>query len=74
MTVWSLLGSFDWDSLVTRVAGNYEQGVFDISGSTVRATVLAEVVRGLAKDGDFEHPFLFASGWWRRAEQLERCA
>ncbi|HEY2138491.1 MAG TPA: family 1 glycosylhydrolase, partial [Chthoniobacterales bacterium] len=27
VTVWSLLGSFDWDSLVTRLAGNYEPGI-----------------------------------------------
>jgi dTDP-4-dehydrorhamnose reductase len=74
MTVWSLLGSFDWDSLVTRVAGHYEPGIFDASGSSARPTVLTEVVRSLATKGTFQHPFLAAAGWWRRAEHLERCA
>ena len=74
MTAWSLLGSFDWDSLVTRTEGNYEAGIFDVSGNRFRPTVLTEVVRGLATNGTFQHPFLAASGWWRRVQELERCA
>lgn len=74
VTVWSLLGSFDWDSLVTRTAGHYERGVFDVSGGEVRPTILADVVRNLAAGRGFQHPLLSIPGWWRRGEQLERCA
>jgi dTDP-4-dehydrorhamnose reductase len=74
MTVWSLLGSFDWNSLVTRDAGHYEPGIFDVSGGDVRPTILADTVRSLARHGGYEHPFLSGIGWWRRAAELERCA
>ena len=32
VTAWALLGSYDWDSLVTRDAGHYEPGAFDVRG------------------------------------------
>ncbi len=32
VTSWALLGSFDWNSLLTRQAGFYEPGAFDVSG------------------------------------------
>jgi dTDP-4-dehydrorhamnose reductase len=73
VTVWSLLGSFDWDSLVTRANGNYEPGVFDVSSGEVRPTILAEAVRSLSHSGTYQHPLLSTAGWWR-AQPLERCA
>ena len=30
VTAWSLLGAFDWNSLLTLEAGHYEPGVFDV--------------------------------------------
>src|SRR5919205_951999 len=30
VTAWAVFGSFDWDSLVTRDAGRYEPGAFDV--------------------------------------------
>ena len=30
VTAWSLLGAFDWDSLLTRAGGHYEPGAFDV--------------------------------------------
>lgn len=30
VTVWSLFGTFDWDSLLTRNANSYEIGVYDV--------------------------------------------
>jgi hypothetical protein len=30
VTAWALLGSYDWDSLLTRRRGNYEPGAFDV--------------------------------------------
>ncbi|HEX8337492.1 MAG TPA: hypothetical protein VF621_12230, partial [Pyrinomonadaceae bacterium] len=36
VTAWSLFGSFDWDSLVTRDAGRYEPGAFDVRSPSPR--------------------------------------
>lgn len=74
MTVWSLLGAFDWNSLVTRQDGVYEAGVFDVTGPEPRPTIIAEAVRGLAAEGNYRHPFLATPGWWRQPEEVERCA
>ena len=74
VTAWSLLGSFDWDSLATRAKGHYEPGIFDVSGGEVRPTILTDLVRSLAADRAFQHPFLSGAGWWRRPASLERCA
>jgi len=70
VTVWSLLGAFDWDSLVTRETGSYEPGVFDLRGSTPRPTALAGLVRELAAGLEPTHPVLSAPGWWHRPECL----
>ena len=37
VTAWSLLGSFDWDSLVTRETSTTKPGVFDISDGEPKA-------------------------------------
>ncbi|WP_437972521.1 family 1 glycosylhydrolase [Sorangium sp. So ce260] len=70
MTVWALLGSFDWDSLVVRERGRYEPGVFDVRGEAPRPTALAGLVRALARGEPFDHPVLSSPGWWRRPERL----
>jgi dTDP-4-dehydrorhamnose reductase len=72
VTIWSLLGSFDWDSLVTRDEGHYEPGVFDVYDGEPRETLLAEMVRGLTTRGTFDHPCLATPGWWQRERQRER--
>ena len=70
VTAWSLLGAYDWNSLVTRVAGFYEPGVFDVRGPHPRPTALAEVMRTLAAGKMPDHPVLAQSGWWRRSERF----
>lgn len=67
---WSLLGAFDWHTLVTRDEGHYEPGVFDVRGREVRPTALAAMVRALASGHDYYHPALAGQGWWRRPERL----
>jgi dTDP-4-dehydrorhamnose reductase len=74
VTIWSLLGSFDWDSLVTRDEGHYEAGVFDVYDGEPRATLLGKMVRELTARGTFDHPYLAAPGWWEREERLEQVA
>jgi dTDP-4-dehydrorhamnose reductase len=70
VTAWALLGSFDWDCLVTRERGCYEPGVFDVRGPEPRPTALAGLVRALARGERFDHPSLASPGWWRRPERL----
>ncbi len=68
VTVWSLLGTYDWNSLLTRDAGHYEPGVFDVRSGSLRPTALAKMVRALATGQPYQHPVLAAPGWWQRDE------
>lgn len=70
VTAWAVLGSFDWDSLVTRDAGHYEPGMFDVRGPSPRPTALAHLARELAAGRVPRHPVLQSPGWWRRPERL----
>ncbi len=75
VTSWALLGSFDWNSLLTRQAGFYEPGAFDVSSGEPRATQLAALLTHLGDGGDpadwiAEHPALKVAGWWRGEGRL----
>ena len=70
VTAWSLLGAYDWDSLLVRVRDSYESGVFDMRGGAPRPTALAKLVLALARGGRFDHPVVAVPGWWRRNERL----
>jgi dTDP-4-dehydrorhamnose reductase len=71
VTIWALLGSFDWDSLVTRQNGHYEPGAFDVRGETPRPTALARLTKELAFSMDPYHAQLIESpGWWERPSRL----
>jgi dTDP-4-dehydrorhamnose reductase len=66
VTVWSLLGSFDWNSLVTQNKGYYEPGPFDVRSPEPRPTALARMMRELSAGSPLSHPVLRGQGWWRR--------
>lgn len=70
ITVWSLLGTFDWDSLVTKVNGYYEPGVFDVRDGKLRPTALAQMVKRLTNGETYDHPTLDSNGWWHRSERF----
>jgi len=70
VTAWSLLGAFDWDSLLTRHVGHYEPGVFDLRGGTPRPTALARLMRELASGEEPSNPVLAQPGWWERPERV----
>ncbi|MBX9680230.1 MAG: sugar nucleotide-binding protein [Gemmataceae bacterium] len=70
VTAWALLGSFDWDSLVTQARGRYEPGAFDVRGPVPHATALATLIRELANDLPPTSPVLAQPGWWERPERL----
>ena len=70
VTVWSLLGAFDWNSLLTRQDGVYEPGAFDLGGGSPRPTAVAAMIRQLAHGHAFDHPTLATPGWWRRSVRI----
>ena len=70
VTAWAVLGTRDWNSLVTRLEGHYEPGLFDIRALSPRPTALARLARSLATTGDASHPALGAPGWWRCADRV----
>lgn len=70
VTAWSLLGAYDWDSLVVLDRGHYEPGAFDVRGPAPRATALAAMLRALARGETVNHPVLRSPGWWRRPVRI----
>lgn len=69
VTAWSLLGAYDWNSLVTQDKGHYEPGIFDLSGKYPRPTALARLLEDLALDREPNHPLLDSPGWWGRPQR-----
>ena len=72
VTAWSLLGSHDWNRMVTRFIGHYETGVFDCRTGTPRPTLLAPVLMDLASGRKPTLPAIAGPGWWRRNSRLVR--
>jgi dTDP-4-dehydrorhamnose reductase len=70
VTVWAAFGTYDWDSLVTRNAGHYEPGLWDVSSGEPRATALAALARHLARGDQPNNPVLDGPGWWQRELRL----
>jgi dTDP-4-dehydrorhamnose reductase len=71
MTAWAILGSYDWDSLLTRDRGRFEAGVFELTDVGPRATSVSEFVAGLAAGRDHRAASIVATpGWWRRPERM----
>lgn len=69
VTAWSLLGAYDWSSLLTCAKDSYEPGVFDMRAPTPRPTALARMWRDLAAGREHTHPALNGPGWWRRLDR-----
>ncbi|HKO61961.1 MAG TPA: family 1 glycosylhydrolase, partial [Pyrinomonadaceae bacterium] len=70
VTFWSAFGAFDWHTLLTQNENSYESGIFDLRAPQPRPTALATMIKSLARDGEFDHPVLDSSGWWRRLQRL----
>lgn len=69
VTPWSLLGSFDWNSLCTKFDQFYESGIFDVRSEKPRPTGLAHMIQAWTKGEEFHHPVLEEVGWWERKER-----
>ena len=70
VTMWSLFGTVDWNSLLNRQDGIYEPGAFDIRGAEPRGTAIARAASQLAATGAMDHPVLDHPGWWRRDDRF----
>lgn len=78
VTAWSLLGAYDWNSLVTRYDCFYEPGVFDVRppcssvlrSPSPRPTAIATMLRHLSSGEPYHHPLLAVPGWWKRSDRL----
>ena len=66
VTAWALLGAYDWDSLLTRAAGHYEPGAFDVRGPAPRLTAVGRMIGELATGREPAAHLAQAPGWWRR--------
>ena len=71
VTAWALLGSWDWNRLVTELSGHYEPGPFDSRSGRARPTALARQLAAYARGDDFDHPTLDAPAWWERRNRLQ---
>lgn len=69
-TIWSLFGTVDWCSLLTRDEGRYESGAFDARYDPPRETAVAAWIRAASRGERFEHPVLARDGWWRLPSRL----
>ena len=70
ITAWALLGSFNWDSLVTRDTGHYEPGAFDIRSPSPRRTAVGRAIASLVSGTVPQDAAFRGTPWWRRPERL----
>ncbi len=70
VTSWALLGSFGWDKLLTQPRGNYEPGTFDIRSGRPRPSAVAQMLKCIAQNLDYDHPVLCGGGWWEREDRV----
>ncbi|HEY9486747.1 MAG TPA: family 1 glycosylhydrolase, partial [Chryseosolibacter sp.] len=64
VTAWSLFGSYGWNSLLTKIKGEYESGVFDLSSGIPVPTPVADYLIRLEEDPWYVHPVESEKGWW----------
>ncbi len=74
VTAWSAVGAWEWNSLLQRVDGVYEPGLFDARVDPPRETPLADVVRGTAaatrERAARRRAPARAAGWWSRPDRM----
>lgn len=71
VTVWALMGSWNWSTLCTRDIGSYEPGVFNLADGQPQRTDLSRFVAALAAGTPLHHPALADQGWWRLDDRIE---
>jgi dTDP-4-dehydrorhamnose reductase len=69
VTSWALLGSYDWNSLLTEAGEHYEPGAFDLRGGGPKPNAMTGLLADLAA-GREPHQVARGQGWWRRDVRL----
>jgi dTDP-4-dehydrorhamnose reductase len=70
VAAWALLGSFDWNRLLSTEAGHYECGIFDVSSGRPEPTAMVALLKDLAAGREPCQPALAGLGWWRREDRF----
>ena len=74
VTAWAAFGTVDWSSLLTRDAGHYEPGLWDVRTEPPRLTALGRLAKVLGSGAPLEAlaaaPVLEGPGWWQRDLRL----
>lgn len=72
VTVWSLLGTYDWHKLCTECENFYESGVFNLNNpqKIPQPTALARLVKELALEGKSAYPLLNQDGYWKTTRRI----
>jgi dTDP-4-dehydrorhamnose reductase len=65
VTAWALLGSYNWNTLVT-AEGIYEPGVYDLRAPEPHPTLMVPILREIAQEKTPRHPVLNSPGWWHK--------
>jgi dTDP-4-dehydrorhamnose reductase len=69
VTVWALLGAFDWDSLLTVSRNSYERGVFGITREGIERTPFTDIVEHVIRTKELPERLKEKRGWWRRPDR-----
>ncbi len=70
VTVWALLGLWNWSNLCTRDVGAYEPGVFDSPNGELRPTPLVGLIEQLARGERPRAGALMERGWWQQQDRF----
>jgi dTDP-4-dehydrorhamnose reductase len=70
VTVWALLGSFDWDSLVTRMGRCYEPGAFDLRTEPPQLTPIGQLTQAIVAGAQIRSESSQRRPWWHTTDRL----
>lgn len=69
VTVWALLGLYDWHCLLTRQENRYEPGAFTIRNGRLEPTGLTDMIYHLANGYPVESLLPPGEGWWQVSQE-----
>ena len=70
VTVWALLGSWNWANLCTEDCGHYEPGAFCVRDGQPRRTPLADFVTQLARSRKTTPAATDSMPWWHSPDRI----
>jgi dTDP-4-dehydrorhamnose reductase len=77
VTSWAMLGSYDWNTLLTRGGNHYESGAFCVRSGKLRPTAVAEYIRAVTHRHSAAEIAALAGnspGWWHQPARLLHAA